>query len=114
MGLTQIDNLEVGMTLANDVHDRAGRLLLGAGVELSQKHLVVLRTWGVMEVDIVGGQDDDQSGQGSHLPAEITQEQLDAAMTALAPLFGNSDLQHPVMRELLHLAALRKASHGLF
>ena len=111
MGLTQIDNLEVGMTLANDVHDRAGRLLLGAGVELSQKHLVVLRTWGVMEVDIVGGEDDNQ---GSHLPAEITQEQLDSAMAALAPLFCNSDLHHPVMRELLRLAALRKASHGLF
>jgi len=108
VGLTQIDNLEVGMTLANDVHDRAGRLLLGAGVELSRKHLVVLRTWGVMEVDIVGGPDDDQ---GSHLPAEITQDQLDSAM---APLFSKSDTHHPVMRELFRLAALRKASHGLF
>jgi hypothetical protein len=108
VGLTQIDNLEVGMTLANDVCDRAGRLLLGAGVELSQKHLTILRTWGVMEVDIVGAED---NGQNSHLPAEITHEQMDAAMAALAPLFRNSDLQHPVMRELLHLAAVRKASH---
>lgn len=109
MGLTQIDNLEVGMTLANDVHDRAGRLLLGTGVELSKKHLTILRTWGVLEVDIVGTEDDDQ---GSHLPAEITLEQLDAAMAALAPLFCNSDMQHPVMRELLRLAALRKTSDG--
>ncbi|KAB0672385.1 hypothetical protein F6V30_07425 [Oryzomonas sagensis] len=110
MGLTQIDNLEAGMTLASDVHDRTGRLLLGAGVELSQKHLVVLRTWGVMEVNIVGMEDDDPN---SHLPAEITHEQLDAAMASLEPLFGNSDLQHPVMRELLRLAALRKATHEL-
>lgn len=108
MGLTQIDNLEAGMTLAKDVHDRAGRLLLGAGVELSQKHLTIFRTWGVMEVDIVGSEDGDQS---IHLPAEVTHEQLDAAMTALAPLFRNSDLEHPVMRELLRLAAVRKASH---
>ena len=110
VGLTQIDNLEAGMTLACDVNDRAGRLLLGAGVELSQKHLVILRTWGIMEVDIVGVEDDDQ---GSHLPPEITQEQLDAAMAALAPFFLNTDTNHPVMRELLRLAALRKASHGL-
>lgn len=110
MGLTQIDNLSAGMTLANDVLDRTGRLLLGAGVELSQKHLIVLRTWGIMEVDIVGVEDDDQ---GSHLPAEIMHEQLDAAMATLAPLFRNSDTQHPVMRELLRLAALRKATHGL-
>ncbi len=108
MGLTQIDNLEAGMTLANDVHDRAGRLLLGAGVELSQKHLTIFRTWGVMEVDIAGPEDGDQN---SHLPAEVTHEQMDAAMTALAPLFRNSDQGHPVMRELLRLAAVRKASH---
>ena len=108
MGLTQVDNLEVGMTLANDVHDRAGRLLLGAGVELSLKHITIFRTWGVMEVDIAGSEDD---GQNSHLPAEVTHEELDAAMTALAPHFCNSDLEHPVMRELLRLAAVRKASH---
>ena len=108
MGLTQIDNLEVGMTLAQDVHDRAGRLLLGAGVELSQKHLTIFRTWGVMEVDIVGAEDGDQS---SPLPEEITQEQVEAAMTALAPLFRNIDQEHPVMRELHRLAAIRKASH---
>ncbi|KAB0666221.1 hypothetical protein F6V25_07040 [Oryzomonas japonica] len=110
MGLTQIDNIEVGMTLASDVHDRTGRLLLGAGVELSQKHLVVLRTWGVMEVNIVGMEDDDPN---SRLPAEITHEQLDAAMASLGPLFCKSDVQHPVMRELLRLAALRKATHEL-
>ena len=108
MGLTQIDNLEVGMTLASDVHDRAGRLLLGAGAELSQKHLTIFRTWGVLEVDIVGAEDGDQN---CHLPAEVTQDQVDAAMTALAPLFRNCDLEHPVMRELLRLAAVRKSSH---
>ena len=96
------------MTLANDVHDRAGRLLLGAGVELSQKHLTIFRTWGVMEVDIVGSGDGDQN---CNLPAEVTHEQLDAAKTALAPLFRNSDLEHPVIRELFRLAAVRKASH---
>jgi hypothetical protein len=108
VGLTQVDNLEVGMTLANDVHDRAGRLLLGAGVELSQKHISIFRTWGVLEVDIAGSDDD---GRNSQLPAEVTHEQVDDAMTALAPLFRNSDLEHPVMRELLRLAAVRKASH---
>jgi hypothetical protein len=96
------------MTLANDIHDRAGRLLLGAGVELNQKHLTIFRTWGVMEVDIVGSEDSDQS---IHLPPEVTHEQLEAALTALEPLFRNSNREHPIMRELLHLAAARKASH---
>jgi len=108
VGLTQIDNLEVGMILAKDVHDRAGRLLLGSGVELSQKHLTIFRTWGVLEVDIAGSEDGDQN---SPLPAEITTEQMEAAMAALEPLFINSDREHPVIRELHRLAVIRKAAH---
>lgn len=43
------------MVLAADVHDRTGRLLLGAGVELDRKRIVILMTWGVTEADILGG-----------------------------------------------------------
>ncbi|MBI5656996.1 MAG: hypothetical protein HZC44_09385 [Geobacter sp.] len=110
MGIIQIDNLEVGMVLATDVHDQTGRLLLGEGAELTQKHLVVFRTWGVVEVDIAGI---DEVDAASHLPDEITPEQLAAAEAELLPLFCNANLDYPVMRELFHLAALRRALHGI-
>ncbi|NTW99914.1 MAG: hypothetical protein HGB35_08325, partial [Geobacteraceae bacterium] len=54
MGIIAIENIETGMVLASDVRDRSGRMLLGSGVELTQKHLVVFRTWGVLEADIAG------------------------------------------------------------
>lgn len=34
------------MVVGADVQDRHGRLLLGAGTELTRKHLMVFRTWG--------------------------------------------------------------------
>ena len=76
MGKVGIENIETGMILASDVHDRSGRMLLGAGVELTQKHLVIFRTWGVVEADI--------EGQGADevvepIPADVDPQELAAA-----------------------------------
>ncbi len=109
MGMVPIDNLETGMTLASDVKDSTGRLLLGEGTELTQKHLMIFRTWGVEEADIAGIDDVDRSVQ---LPAEITQGQLEEAEQDLAPLFRHAGLNHPAIRELLRLAAIGRILHG--
>ncbi|ANA39777.1 hypothetical protein [Geobacter anodireducens] len=109
MGIVPTDNLEEGMVLAADVHDRTGRLLLGAGVELDRKRIVILMTWGVTEADILGGESDSLS---STLPSEFPPALMEAAEAELRPLFGENDMEHPVMRELLRLAALRKVIHG--
>lgn len=109
MGKILLDCLEAGMVLAGDVHDRTGRLLLGAGVELTPKHLVIFRTWGVEAADIEGV---DERDSLSPLPPEMTQELLLDAEASLAPLFEASNPEHPAVRELLRLAALRKVRHG--
>ena len=110
MGLVALDNIEVGMVLASDVLDRNGRMLLGAGAELNQKHLTIFRTWGVVEADIAGI---DFADNESPLPAEIDPGALAAAEEALLPHFQHSGTEHPVLRELLRLAAIRKVMHGL-
>lgn len=109
MGIVALDNLTTGMVLSTDVHDRSGRLLLGAGTELNQKHLVIFRTWGVNEVAIRG---EDESGGHAALPPDISPEDLKCAEQNLAPLFRMADTEHPAMKEILHLAALRKVTHG--
>lgn len=108
VGKVAVDNLEPGMVLAGDVHDRSGRMLLGAGAELTQKHLVIFRTWGVLEVDIAGLGGEEATEQ---IPADIDPQELAAAEQALAPLFRNANLGHPVMIELMRLAAIRKVQY---
>ena len=110
MGMLPIDSLEVGMVLASDVLDRTGRMLLGAGAELNQKHLTIFRTWGVVEADIAGI---DYVNDESPLPAEVNPAALAAAEEELLPLFSYAGTDHPALRELLRLAAIRRVQHGL-
>lgn len=110
MGMVAVDNLEVGMVLASPVQDRNGRMLLGDGAELTQKHLVVLRTWGITEVDIAGI---DQAEAVSPLPDEVDPDAVMAAEQSLLSLFKHAGTDHPALKELLRLAAIRKVQHGL-
>lgn len=109
MGKVAIENIESGMVLASDVHDRSGRMLLGSGAELTQKHLVIFRTWGVLEADIAGHGSDEAADQ---IPADVDPLELTAAEQVLAPLFQHTNRSHPAINELMRLAALRKVQHG--
>lgn len=110
MGKVAIDAIETGMILAGDVHDRSGRMLLGAGVELTQKHLVIFRTWGVLEADI--------EGCGSLDSGEMVFPDVDPLVLAIAEqkvadLFRHTNRSHPAIVELMRLAVVRKVQHGL-
>jgi hypothetical protein len=108
VGKVAIENIETGMVLASDVHDRSGRMLLGAGSELTQKHLVIFRTWGVLDADIVGLGSNDAADT---IPADVDPLDLAAAEQEIAPLFRNTNRNHPAVLELMKLAALRKVQH---
>jgi hypothetical protein len=107
VGKIAIENIEIGMVLASDVRDRSGRMLLGSGTELTQKHLIIFRTWGVLEVDIAG------RGRvaADQVPADVDLLELAAAEEALIPLFRHTNRGHPAIIELMRLAALRKVQH---
>jgi hypothetical protein len=107
VGKIAIENIETGMVLASDVRDRSGRMLLGAGAELTQKHLIIFRTWGVLEVDIAGRGSD----SAAQIPADVDPLELVAAEEALVPLFRYTNRNHPAVIELMRLAALRKVQH---
>jgi hypothetical protein len=108
VGKVAIENIEIGMVLADDVRDRSGRMLLGAGAELTQKHLVVFRTWGVLDADIVGLGSDDTADS---IPTDVDPLALAAAEQEIAPLFRNTNRNHPAVIELMKLATLRKVHH---
>lgn len=107
MAVVHIDNLAAGMVLKQDVRDRSGRLLLPEGAELTGKHLVIFRSWGVLEADIVGGSENDTGEEGNGPdPALVA-----AAEELVRPLFAHNDLEHPAMRELFRICVSRKVPH---
>lgn len=105
--MVALENLAPGMVLAADVHDRNGRLLIGAGVELEAKHLFIFRTWGIVEADVVGV----ECVETSVMPSDISPKEFEHARSALLPLYAHTDIGHPAVDELLRLATLRKVSH---
>jgi hypothetical protein len=87
------------MTLAEEVRDTKGRILLPAGSELTDKHITAFRAWGVTSVVI------NSSGEGEDeaLDAETLQEIERAADLH----FRHNDLMDPFVKELrrLHITA---------
>jgi hypothetical protein len=107
--MLSIDNLSPGMHLAGDINDRSGRLLLKAGTELSDKHLYVLRTWGVAEANIADIEKDDENPARDNA---VEPERWNSAEAEIMPLFCHTDLTHPAIKALLHLSILRRIYHG--
>jgi hypothetical protein len=110
LGNVHTDNLMPGMLLSSDVHDRNGRLLLGAGTELTDKHIYIFRTWGVVGADIDGVEEDEDSHRFSDA---IDPELWVAAEAWVKPLFRHADMDHPGMNQLLQLSILRRVHHGI-
>lgn len=109
MGKILTDKLVPGMILGADVRDRSGRLLLGSGTELNDRHLYILRTWGVVEVEITGA---DEDGIDPNSGNEIDPVLLAAIEKEIIPLFSFTDNSHPAVKELMRMRIIREAAHG--
>jgi hypothetical protein len=74
--IVSTNKLEPGMELGADVMNVNDMLLLGQGTVLTERHLHVLKMWGIDAVHVVGGQGDQE---GEHNPADMPPEFLSAA-----------------------------------
>lgn len=95
----KVTQLEIGQQLREDAVNTSGRLLLKAGTTIEAKHMEVFRTWGVVEVDIVGDDlnKDTSNISFSALPPEI-KEQI---KRELKLQFSHNDFKHPLIKELV-------------
>ena len=107
MGTVHIDNLTPGMLLESDVHDRNGRLLLGAGAELTEKNIYVFRTWGIIEADVCGV----ETPAGNSQEITVNPELWAAREAHVKPHFRYNDLEHPCIKELIRILVLQRGSN---
>jgi putative nucleotidyltransferase with HDIG domain len=106
MGVITVDYLRPDMKLAEDLRNRNGRFLLSKGTSLTEKHLRILKIWGVIEADIEGISKEDLEGNGT---GNIDPARLMAAEEQIRGRFIHVDLSRSPNRELFRLCALRKA-----
>ncbi|GAB6041795.1 hypothetical protein [Endothiovibrio diazotrophicus] len=108
------DDLTSGMVLEQDVKDRSGRLLVRAGVALTERSLKVLRTWGIAEVTV---QEDEQTRQRDavehpHPLAAADPELVTRGMAHAEQLFRHVDMNHPAAAALASLVVERFVKHN--
>ncbi len=98
MGVLNVDDLKGGMVLTGDVTNKHGNVLLGKGSELSEKHITILKAWGVTEVDVEGVDQaqverEEAEGLSSEAVASVEEE-----LKELFPDLGDSALMQEIYR----------------
>jgi len=107
MTVIRISNIKVGQVAASDVKDRSGRILLAAGTELTEKTIKIIKSWGVVEADIVG--DTAEPEFGSEI-SEIDADQLHRIELELSQRFRFLNRSHPFINELYEVCLRREVS----
>jgi hypothetical protein len=54
MAIVKVSNLKPGMVTKKPVLGSGDRVILGSGVTITERHIKLMKTWGVMLVDVEG------------------------------------------------------------
>lgn len=102
----KIENLREGMVVAKEVKNMEDMLLLPVGCELRSKHIEILQSWGITDVEV-------QACTGFEEPVDPVQllpQKVSARLeTELRNRFWNFDPANPIQREVFQLALKRQA-----
>lgn len=99
----KLDSVVEGMTVAADVKNMDDMLLIPAGCILTARHINILRTWGISEIQTEGEE------QEATTLITIAPEILAKLEAELQKLFWQYDPGSSVQREIFQLALRRRA-----
>ena len=102
MARLPLDQLTIGMVLAEPLKNANGSVMLPPGSAITEKHIRAMRMWGVLDIDI----------QGEAAPATSTNSlptnasDVAKAQAELQPVFTFANLDNPVMAEIFNQAVI--------
>lgn len=105
MGTLNIDDIEIGMELAEDVTNFNGTILLKAGAIITEKYLMAFKVWGITEANIEGVEEsnfDELFAVDAETNAMMDQE--------LAYIFQKNDMEDSIIAEIYRLVKKRRIS----
>jgi hypothetical protein len=110
MGRLNLAEIQPGMIIGADVLDRNGRVLLKCGIEITDKHLTILKQWGVTDADIQGVSRVEVNAQAVE---HLDQDLLTKIELQYEDVFRHVDRQHPFNEELFRLSVLRTVNRRM-
>lgn len=109
MGVLHINDIKEGMVLAGDITNRHGNILLKAGSALSAKDILILKTWGITEIDVEGvDRDKVQQREMESLSPEVL-EKIEGELAELFPEVADN----PIIQELYRITRKFKLKDAL-
>lgn len=94
-----LGDLKPGMTLADSVNDMQGMLLLKEGAVLTDKSILMLKSWGVTDVIVEG---EPENGDDEGAPDAREMEGVDLALKEKFAELSDA----PVMAEIMRVAGV--------
>ena len=96
MGLLSVNDLKDGMVLSTEVRNKHGNVLLKKGDTLSEKHIMLLKSWGITEAGIEGVDKDQVEQKEKEALSTDVMASIEKELNDLFPDFGDN----PLMEEL--------------
>jgi HD-like signal output (HDOD) protein len=108
VGEVNVDYLKSGMVLASDLRDSFGRSLLGRGTVIEEKHIRVMKVWGITCADIEGV---DQEHVAQEEMRQIDPQLLPKIQKYINSFFCDSApaVEHEALKEIKRLCVLQVA-----
>jgi hypothetical protein len=101
-----VDFLKPGMVLARDVRGNNGIVLLGAGAEITERHVQIFKSWGVADVEVKGP---DQEALNTRMLSRLDAASRERIDQELDRLFAHNDPYDPVIEELRRICLARES-----
>jgi hypothetical protein len=108
MAIIKVHLLKPGMVLVEEVKNHAGQKLLPEGTQLTEKHILNLKAWGITEANIQGEREDLESTLELENINPQKLEKLAKAERGSKFLFRHSNPDHPAVAELMRLFRLNQ------
>lgn len=103
MPIFKTQNLKPGGTLAQEIQNHSGRILLPKGTVLTEKHILNLKAWGIAEADI-----ESEDMQTDPAAVKIDPQKQARAKKEAETLFCLSNRDHPAIIELMRLSGINR------
>ncbi len=109
MPKVKTDALRDGMVVTAEVKNMDNMLLVPAGCVITERHIHILRAWGISEVEVQAGEGVEDAGD---ILQELPPEELKELTAGLESIFWEAIDISPVQKEAFRLALRRKAKQA--
>ena len=98
MGILNINDLKEGMTLAADVKNKHGNIMIKQGMTLTEKHIMLLKAWGIPDADVEGADREQLHQEEMKTVAPEVIEAIEQELSGIFPPHEGNELMSEIYR----------------